>query len=48
VFDGSARRLVAHLIQEGELDDRECQEIIDLLKARSDRKSSPSQEGARP
>jgi BlaI family transcriptional regulator, penicillinase repressor len=48
VFDGSARRLVAHLIQEGELDDRECQEILDLLKARSDRKSSPSREGARP
>src|ERR1700677_112592 len=42
VFDGSARRLVAHLIQEGDLDDRECQEIIDLLKARSDRNSSPS------
>jgi BlaI family transcriptional regulator, penicillinase repressor len=48
VFDGSARRLVAHLIQEGELDERECQEIIDLLKARSEQKSSPAQEGARP
>jgi BlaI family penicillinase repressor len=46
-FDGSARRLVAHLIQEGDLDDRECQEIIDMLKARSDRKSSASQEGVR-
>jgi BlaI family penicillinase repressor len=48
VFDGSARRLVAHLIQEGELDDRECREILDLLKARSDQKTSHAQEGARP
>ena len=48
VFDGSARRLVAHLIQEGELDERECQEILDLLKARSDQKTTPAQEGAKP
>ena len=32
VFDGSARRLVAHLIQEGELNDRERAEIVELLK----------------
>ena len=48
LFDGSARRLVAHLIQEGELDDRECREILDLLKARSDKTISPAEEGARP
>jgi BlaI family penicillinase repressor len=33
VFDGSAHRLVAHLIQEGKLNDRERAEILDLLKA---------------
>jgi BlaI family penicillinase repressor len=37
VFDGSARRLVAHLIQEGDLDDRERAEIIELLKKGGDR-----------
>jgi predicted transcriptional regulator len=34
VFDGSARRLVAHLIQEGALDDRDRAEILTLLEAR--------------
>ncbi|HZW35037.1 MAG TPA: BlaI/MecI/CopY family transcriptional regulator [Isosphaeraceae bacterium] len=48
LFDGSARRLVAHLIQEGELDDRECREILDLLKARTDKTTAPAKEGARP
>ena len=33
VFDGSARRLVAHLIQEGALDDRDRDEIRALLEA---------------
>ncbi len=33
VFDGSARRLVAHLIQEGTLDDRDREEIRALLEA---------------
>lgn len=33
VFDGSARRLVAHLIQDGQLDDRERAEILEMLKA---------------
>jgi BlaI family penicillinase repressor len=33
VFDGSARRLVAHLIQEGALDDRDRDEIRGLLEA---------------
>jgi BlaI family penicillinase repressor len=42
VFDGSARRLVAHLIQEGELDDRERAEILDLLKTESDKDQKPA------
>ena len=33
VFDGSARRLVAHLIQEGALDDRDRDDIRALLEA---------------
>ena len=36
LFDGSARRLVAHLIQEGALDDRECAEIQALLESRAE------------
>ncbi len=36
VFDGSARRLVAHLIQEGAFDDRDRAEIRALLEAHSD------------
>jgi predicted transcriptional regulator len=32
VFDGSARRLVAHLLQEGDIGDRERAEILELLK----------------
>jgi BlaI family transcriptional regulator, penicillinase repressor len=48
VFDGSARRLVAHLIEEGELDDGERKEILDLLKSQTDkdRKPSSSKKGA--
>ena len=47
VFDGSARRLVAHLIEEGELDDREREEIVDLLKPRRKRQeASPRKKGA--
>ena len=34
VFDGSARRLVAHLIEEGALDDRDREEIRALLEDR--------------
>ncbi len=50
VFDGSARRLVAHLIQEGDLDDRERAEILDLLKTQSDKdkKPAPRKKGANP
>ena len=32
VFDGSARRLVAHLIQEGTLDERQRREVLELLE----------------
>src|SRR5215218_9848620 len=34
VFDGSARRLVAHLIEEGALDDRDRDEIRAMLEVR--------------
>ncbi len=36
VFDGSARRLVAHLIEEGELSDRDREEIRALLEGSDD------------
>jgi BlaI family penicillinase repressor len=32
VFDGSSRLLVAHMIQEGRLDDRDRRELLELLK----------------
>jgi BlaI family penicillinase repressor len=41
VFDGSARRLVAHLIEEGELSDREREEIMEILKSRRDKDKKP-------
>jgi BlaI family transcriptional regulator, penicillinase repressor len=48
VFDGSARRLVAHLIEEGELSDREREEIMEILKVQRDKgkKPSPKKRGA--
>jgi BlaI family transcriptional regulator, penicillinase repressor len=47
VFDGSARRLVAHLIEEGELSDCEREEIMEILKSRQDKdkKTSPKKRG---
>lgn len=33
IFDGSAQRLVAHLIQEGALDDRDREEIRAMLES---------------
>ncbi len=50
VFDGSARRLVAHLIEEGELDERERAEIMEILKSRhqKDKKLTSRKEGANP
>ena len=44
VFDGSARRLVAHLVQEGELDDREREELVNFYEQRQRRKT-PREEG---
>ena len=44
VFDGSARRLVAHLIQEGALDDRDRDEIRALLESRD---ANPKAKGGR-
>jgi BlaI family transcriptional regulator, penicillinase repressor len=50
VFDGSARRLVAHLIEEGALDDRERDEILEILKTQKakDKKSSPKKKATNP
>jgi len=46
VFDGSARRLVAHMIQEGGLDDRERAELVKLLEGRpGDRAPDQAEEG---
>ena len=47
VFDGSARRLVAHLIEEGELDVREREEIMEILKSQrdKDKKIPPRKKG---
>jgi predicted transcriptional regulator len=45
VFDGSARRLVAHLVEEGELDDREREEIVELLRAEAKKKKPPRKKG---
>ena len=39
VFDGSTRRLIAHLIDEGALDDRDRDEIRALLEAGPKRKA---------
>ena len=50
VFDGSARRLVAHLIEEGELDENERDEILAILQTRKDKdkKPSPKKKGMNP
>ncbi len=45
VFDGSARRLVAHLVQEGELDEREREEIVELLRAQIEKKNPARKKG---
>ncbi|MHC5538312.1 BlaI/MecI/CopY family transcriptional regulator [Singulisphaera rosea] len=36
VFDGSARRLVAHMIDQGQIDDEEREEILKLLRSRAE------------
>ena len=50
VFDGSAHRLVAHLIEEGALDERERTEIMEILKspAREGQETRPGEEGSQP
>ena len=50
VFDGSARRLVAHLIEEGELGQNERDEILAILQTRKDKdqKPSPKKKGMNP
>lgn len=45
VFDGSARGLVAHLVEEGALDDREREDIIELLRAESKKNALPRKKG---
>ncbi len=45
VFDGSAHRLVAHLVQEGELDEGERKEIAELLKSQTDKKRTSGKKG---
>lgn len=49
VFDGSARRLVAHLIEDGELDERERAELRRLLdeahEAKTETTRSPRKTG---
>ena len=45
VFDGSAHRLVAHLVQEGELDLAEREEIAELLRSQKDKKRSSGKKG---
>jgi BlaI family transcriptional regulator, penicillinase repressor len=47
VFDGSARRLVAHLIQEGDLDERERAEILELLKSGAEKETASRKKGRR-
>jgi len=44
VFDGSAQRLVMHLLDEGKLSARDCQEIRRLLETAD--KGKPSDKGA--
>ena len=41
VFEGSARRLVAHLLSEGTLGERERQDVIDLLGATYEKPAKP-------
>ena len=45
VFDGSARRLVAQMIQDGKLDDRDRAELIELLQGRSDAETTGEAKG---
>jgi BlaI family penicillinase repressor len=44
-FDGSARRLVAHLVQEGDLNDHEREEISELLRVEAKKKKAQGRKG---
>ena len=41
VFEGSAKRLVAHLLREGTLGERERQDVLDLIAATPEVEPSP-------
>ena len=41
VFEGSAKRLVAHLLREGTLGERERQDVLDLLGATPEKPAKP-------
>jgi BlaI family penicillinase repressor len=45
VFDGSARRLVAHLVEEGELDQDEREELVNILRAESKKRKPTGKKG---
>ncbi len=47
VFDGSAHRLVAHLVETGELDESERKEIGELLKSQTDKKKTAGKTGGK-
>jgi BlaI family transcriptional regulator, penicillinase repressor len=47
VFDGSARRLVAHLIEEGELTEAERLEIAELLENQAGKKRVTGEDGVK-
>lgn len=46
VFDGSARRLVAHLVQEGELNEGERAQIVEILRSEAKARKSPGKKGS--
>ena len=46
VFDGSARRLVAHLIEQGQLDARERDELRDLLESSKKQAATKREKGS--
>lgn len=52
LFNGSSQRLVAHLVEDGQLSPEECREIQALLEAQSDKPrttaSSPKRRGSQP
>jgi predicted transcriptional regulator len=46
VFDGSARRLVAHLVQEGALSDRDRLEIAEMLRSEAKTRKQSGRKGS--